>query len=152
MNPLQTHVQLLTRRHFFGRSAGAGLLPTKICHWLAGNERERRSGATIAKQQNARLCVTKQKLSTDQSTLLLLELIRGKSGERSRRHRALTRRELEVHHWLTCGKSNREIAEILGIAPATVSKHLERIYPKLGVENRSAAISASSQPNGREVL
>src|SRR5437660_3895112 len=67
-----------------------------------------------------------------------------KVGNARDSHRALTRREREVHHWLKCGKSNREIAEILGIAPATVSKHLERIYPKLGVENRSAAISASS--------
>jgi len=44
------------------------------------------------------------------------------------------------------GKSNAEIGLILGITPATVGKHLERIYPKLGVENRSAAASfANSQ-------
>ena len=137
-------------QRFFGRSAGAGLLPAKICRWLAGHGRERSSGATIAKQQNARLIVTKQKLSTDQSTLLLLELIRGKGEERSRRHRTLTRREREVLLWLTRGKSNTEIAEILGITPATVGKHLERIYPKLGVENRAAAISAISETNGNE--
>jgi hypothetical protein len=40
-----------------------------------------------------------------------------------------------------CGKSNAEIGMILGISSATVGKHLEHIYPKLGVENRSAAAS-----------
>ena len=43
--------------------------------------------------------------------------------------------------WLARGKSNAEIAEILGISAATVGKHLEHIYPKLGVENRTAAAS-----------
>ena len=47
--------------------------------------------------------------------------------------------------WVARGKSNAEIAAILGIKPATVGKHLERIYPKLGVENRTAAISFDSE-------
>jgi len=47
--------------------------------------------------------------------------------------------------WLGRGKSNLEIAAILGIKPATVGKHLERIYPKLGVENRTAAASFSPE-------
>jgi len=37
------------------------------------------------------------------------------------------------------GKTNREIAEILDLSPRTVNKHLETIFPKLGVENRTAA-------------
>jgi DNA-binding CsgD family transcriptional regulator len=37
------------------------------------------------------------------------------------------------------GKSNRDIAEILELSPRTVNKHLEQIYEKLGVENRTAA-------------
>lgn len=51
----------------------------------------------------------------------------------------LTDRESEVLHWITNGKSNREIAEILSMSPRTVNKHLEQIFPKLGVENRTAA-------------
>jgi DNA-binding CsgD family transcriptional regulator len=43
--------------------------------------------------------------------------------------------------WLSRGKSSAEIGVILGIRPATVGKHLEHIYPKLGVENRTAAAS-----------
>ena len=41
--------------------------------------------------------------------------------------------------WLARGKANRDIAEILGLSPRTVNKHLETIYDKLGVENRTAA-------------
>lgn len=55
--------------------------------------------------------------------------------------RRLTRREAEVLFWLSRGKTNRDIAEILEIKPATVGKHLEHIYPKLGVENRTSAAS-----------
>ncbi|TPE55366.1 response regulator transcription factor [Maribrevibacterium harenarium] len=51
----------------------------------------------------------------------------------------LTERESEVLHWLANGKTNREIAEILEMSPRTVNKHLEQIFPKLGVENRTAA-------------
>jgi DNA-binding CsgD family transcriptional regulator len=49
-----------------------------------------------------------------------------------------------VLKWIACGKSNRDIGEILGLSPRTVNKHLEQIYVKLGVENRaSAAVMAS---------
>lgn len=51
----------------------------------------------------------------------------------------LTRRENEVLHWLGEGKTNAEIAILLGIRQGTVKRHLENLYAKLGVENRHAA-------------
>lgn len=51
----------------------------------------------------------------------------------------LTGRELQVLGWIAKGKSNRDAAEILGLSARTVDKHLEQIYAKLGVENRTAA-------------
>ncbi|MDP1686395.1 response regulator transcription factor [Hydrogenophaga sp.] len=51
----------------------------------------------------------------------------------------LTAREAEVLYWVVKGKINRDIGDILGASPATVKKHLERIYAKLGVETRTAA-------------
>ena len=36
-------------------------------------------------------------------------------------------------------KINRDIGDILGASPATVKKHLERVFAKLGVETRTAA-------------
>jgi DNA-binding CsgD family transcriptional regulator len=52
----------------------------------------------------------------------------------------LTAREREVLHWLARGKADRDIAAILEISARTVHKHLQRIYEKLGVENRTAAV------------
>jgi DNA-binding NarL/FixJ family response regulator len=51
----------------------------------------------------------------------------------------LTAREAEVLYWVVKGKINRDIADILGASPATVKKHLERVFAKLGVETRTAA-------------
>ena len=54
-----------------------------------------------------------------------------------------TPRECDVLHWLALGKSNEDIAEILHVRADSVSRHLQAIYTKLGVENRvSAAIRA----------
>ncbi|MBX6391976.1 MAG: response regulator [Burkholderiales bacterium] len=57
----------------------------------------------------------------------------------------LTQRELEVLTWLAKGKTNRDIAEILGMSPRTVNKHLEHIYVKLGVETRTAAAAIARE-------
>lgn len=55
----------------------------------------------------------------------------------------LTDRESEVLLWISQGKTNREIGMILSMSPRTVNKHLEQIFKKLGVENRTtAAITA----------
>jgi CheY-like chemotaxis protein/DNA-binding CsgD family transcriptional regulator len=51
----------------------------------------------------------------------------------------LTAREAEVLYWVVKGKVNRDIGDILGASPATIKKHLERVYAKLGVETRTAA-------------
>jgi DNA-binding CsgD family transcriptional regulator len=51
----------------------------------------------------------------------------------------LTTREAEVLYWVAKGKISRDIADILSMSPATVKKHLEHIYEKLGVETRTAA-------------
>jgi transcriptional regulator EpsA len=55
--------------------------------------------------------------------------------------RSPSAREIEVLQWLSEGKSNYEIACILGISPLTVKNHLQRIYQNLGVSNRTQAVS-----------
>jgi DNA-binding CsgD family transcriptional regulator len=52
----------------------------------------------------------------------------------------LTQRESEVLTWVAQGKSNPEVAIILGMSARTVQKHLEHVFDKLGVESRTAAI------------
>jgi DNA-binding NarL/FixJ family response regulator len=59
------------------------------------------------------------------------------------RRYALTPREAEVLVWVARGKPNRDVAEILALSPRTVNKHLEQIYAKLGVENRTAAAACA---------
>ncbi|WP_206170882.1 helix-turn-helix transcriptional regulator [Phragmitibacter flavus] len=51
----------------------------------------------------------------------------------------LTRKEQEVLLWVSEGKTNAEVGQILEISSGTVKIHLERIYKKLGVENRHGA-------------
>ncbi len=51
----------------------------------------------------------------------------------------LTEREAEVLLWVAQGKSNGDIAIILGMAEPTVKRHLSNLFPKLGVEGRNAA-------------
>jgi DNA-binding CsgD family transcriptional regulator len=51
----------------------------------------------------------------------------------------LTPREAEVLLWVAQGKSNSEIASILGNSEPTVKQHLSVVFQKLGVESRNAA-------------
>lgn len=60
---------------------------------------------------------------------------------------ALTRREIEVLHWLARGLSNAEIAARLTISPRTVSAHLRSIFAKLDVTTRTAAVRAALDLN-----
>jgi DNA-binding CsgD family transcriptional regulator len=54
---------------------------------------------------------------------------------------ALSTREHEVLALVADGLRNAEIAEALWVSPATVRKHLENIYEKLGVHTRTAAVA-----------
>ena len=51
----------------------------------------------------------------------------------------LTPREAEVLFWISQGKSNHDIGVILGAKTGTICKHVEHIFAKLNVENRTAA-------------
>ena len=53
----------------------------------------------------------------------------------------LTPRETQILSWVARGKTNREVAETLWIAPSTVRKHLDNVYAKLGVSTRTAAVA-----------
>lgn len=52
---------------------------------------------------------------------------------------SLTEREAEVLFWLTQGKTNADIGLILGLSKRTINKHLEQVFQKMGVDNRTAA-------------
>jgi DNA-binding CsgD family transcriptional regulator len=52
---------------------------------------------------------------------------------------SLTPREAEVLLWISQGKSNHDIGVILGAKTGTICKHVEHIFSKLNVENRTSA-------------
>ena len=51
----------------------------------------------------------------------------------------LTPREAEILYWLSMGKTNRDISSILDLSARTVNKHLEQVFQKMGVDNRTSA-------------
>jgi len=61
----------------------------------------------------------------------------------------LTQKEAEVLYWVTKGKTNKDIGDILGSSPRTVHKHLEHVFEKLGVETRTAAANLALAKSGR---
>jgi LuxR family transcriptional regulator of csgAB operon len=52
----------------------------------------------------------------------------------------LSEREAEILNQLSCGASNKTIADSLGITIHTVEKHLSNIYKKLKVKSRIGAV------------
>lgn len=55
----------------------------------------------------------------------------------------LTPRQSEVLFWISKGKTDEAIADLIGASRRTVEKHLEHIYQKLGVETRTSAAMAA---------
>lgn len=85
------------------------------------------------------------RIAPDELLLRLSEVNSVNDEARLQQRFALTAREAQVLSWVSRGKSNRDVGEILGLSPRTVNKHLEQIFIKMGVENRTAAAALSSQ-------
>lgn len=77
--------------------------------------------------------------TTSHRLLLLEEKNIRLSAKLLQGHFGLSARRAEVLLWMAQGKTSEEIAMILGLSVSTVRKHTERIFEKLGVENRAAA-------------
>jgi len=125
------------KQYFPSESLPKGQLPTIVAEWLkAGLAKEGDHLPLHAKSGGLELHLT---LARRQRELLILLEEKSEEGVASLDQYQLTPRELDVLLWVAKGKTNRDIAEILGMSPRTVNKHLEHIYVKLGVETRSAA-------------
>ncbi|GAA0516810.1 hypothetical protein Ade02nite_85060 [Paractinoplanes deccanensis] len=75
----------------------------------------------------------------------LLTLLRPHLHElhRARTSSALTTRQRQLLGLVAAGHTNGQIARRLGVADATVRKHLENIFGRLGVQSRAAAVTAA---------
>lgn len=83
----------------------------------------------------------------DGETVLPVEFHKGLAAEIRARHASdtpeLSPRELGILKQLAEGSSAASIGEQLGLAPSTVKTHLARIYDKLGVSERAAAVATA---------
>ncbi|GHH05987.1 helix-turn-helix transcriptional regulator [Pseudodonghicola xiamenensis] len=70
------------------------------------------------------------------------------SGGVLRRIRLLSKHQLEILRWVARGKTNREIAIILGSTRRTIDYHMQQILNKLEVSSRAQAVAvfASAEP------
>ena len=149
----------LMKRHFGAGVAGAPIstaaggvavplhAPASLCDWVRA--RVTRAGDAIAPEGgDTWSCVTgTQRLhcslhpasAEDEWLLVLTESNNGAAIEALSLQFRLTAREAEVLYWVAQGKTNRDIGDILGTRPKTITKHLEHVFEKLGVETRTAA-------------
>lgn len=65
------------------------------------------------------------------------------------RELGVTAREAEVMLWVAQGKSNADVATLLGMSEKTVKQHLGNIFEKLGCENRTSASLLAIEALGR---
>jgi DNA-binding response OmpR family regulator/DNA-binding CsgD family transcriptional regulator len=134
--------------HLIEQANGASeiALPPAVTQWLRGFANtppaNRQASLTVAFREDGtrRLLVTCIGQIGPDEQLLRVAAEQTNSDEVLLRERlSVTLREAEVLLWVSRGKSNRDIAEILGLSPRTVNKHLEQMFEKLGVENRASA-------------
>jgi len=130
------------------------VLPEPIPQWL-DQARQGKAGSkaavTAALPGNEQLRLQYMgKLGANEFLLRLAKDFTSETPAEFSSELGLTAREGEVLSWLSKGKTNRDIAQILGLSPRTVDKHLEQIYSKLGVENRTAAAAIAVNAKNRK--
>lgn len=140
--------QQLLKAYWGMVSGSEGKLPTDLQEWLSCQQgpmrREGSDGLPVPPQpfvveRDGTGLIVRVLRFGDEDQLLVLEEQQSLPSPSSLSPLGLSDRESEVLAWVALGKTDAEIATILGISVRTVGKHLERIYQKLGVENRTAA-------------
>ncbi|QRM56513.1 response regulator [Sinorhizobium sp. BG8] len=130
-----------------GSDEGLDSVAVEIFRWMRQKDRPGVRDASFVIRQHGQASLHLSFLGAIGSDEYLFRLTaesKLSDDEILRQHFTLTHRESEVLLWIAKGKSNRDIGEILGLSSRTVTKHLEQIYVKLGVENRaSAAVKAA---------
>ncbi len=126
--------------------AAPGEVPAPLLAWLRDAEAGRDIRPLATARGASQLVAALQGRTVDEDWLVVLrEVSDAATVEATMNAFGLTLRESEVLYWVAKGKTNRDIGDILGSSPATVKKHLERIYEKLGVETRTAAAAMAMQ-------
>jgi len=124
--------------------SGATVFATRLAHDLlakyfpAGRPAALAAGGRFPVGGGALLVRRFAEAGRDDTTMLVLEEEHAPPGPAALIALGLTVRQAEVAYWVAQGKTNAETALILGTSPRTVDKHMERIFQRLGVENRAS--------------
>ncbi|HEY9027320.1 MAG TPA: response regulator [Burkholderiaceae bacterium] len=150
----------LMKRHFGAGASAAPIAgaapgvvaplhaPASLCDWVRARVTREDPGAgegadtwTCVTGTTRLHCSLHPASAEDEWLLVLTESSNGAAVEALSLQFRLTAREAEVLYWVAQGKTNRDIGDILGTRPKTITKHLEHVFEKLGVETRTAAAS-----------
>jgi DNA-binding CsgD family transcriptional regulator len=133
------------RNYLACRALRGSCLPEPLRRWvrqhevsLKGKDNGHASCSPLIVEREGKRLVIQLVSDLDQS-LLLLEEHPTTMRPHSLPPCGLSAREAQVLDWLSQGKTNKEIGVTLKLSPRTVQKHLEHIYEKIGVKNRTAA-------------
>ncbi len=135
----------LIEKYLGNGSLDGGTLPELLLGWIRQNDPTIQNGIPRVPSTlkldlpNSTLSVTIMFDEKRDERFLILEESR-ESGPSDFQILGLTKRQAEILFWLSRGKTDRDIGEILCISHRTVHKHLEAIYTHLGVETRTAAM------------
>lgn len=135
-----------------GWDRGTLVLPSQLrggVQRLLGQECGGGATLRIEQTEGAMELVVVDRLRGDEVLIQLNELDPKQDVLRLQAGLNITLREAEVLLWVSYGKSNTDISEVLTISPRTVQKHLEHIYDKMGVETRSSAAGIAIKIIGR---
>jgi DNA-binding CsgD family transcriptional regulator len=132
---------------FFVRSEGEpGALPNVLQHWIRGLRRRREHTRVAAvcdriviDRPKGRLHVGLKVATAPLRDQVCLSEEQGRHDFYRLKALRLTERESEVIFWITQGKSDADIALILGTAHKTINKHVENVLLKLAANNRTSA-------------
>lgn len=138
----QTPLATELLKSYFSLPPGQAIAPSSVLHWIAHGQYQE---PLVINRDNKRLTLRMTSSVDDEQWLILLnETVDATSTEILMRTFGLTPRQSEVLFWIVKGKTTRDIGEILGNSPRTINKHLEHVFIKLGVENRTAAAALVS--------
>ena len=133
---------------FFPKRTEHGL-PEQLARWISQSEQAVRKATDVPDARRPLVIsrngerLTVHLLSKPEQSFLILEEHRLAIDPELLSSLPLTRRESEVLAYVAVGKTNPEIGIILGISSRTVSKHVEHILQRLGVETRTAAAATA---------
>lgn len=138
--------RMMLEKYFAKDTPSSKCLPDKLKNWVINKEISLKtdnlsssSETYFLSRENDQLTIRYMFNSQTNETTLLLEEKLWVEPQLLRKY-SLTKRETEILFWLSQGKADKEIAIICNISPRTVQKHIERIYVKIGVETRTAAM------------